>query len=53
MPLPGVNRRASAKPDAHVLAEIVRLDHAHHRQVAADSPLAEAGFTVYLIVAEA
>jgi transposase len=28
--------------DAHVLAEIVRLDHAHHRQVAGDSPLAEA-----------
>lgn len=28
--------------DAHVLAEIVRLDHAHHRQVAGDSPMAEA-----------
>jgi transposase len=28
--------------DAHVLAEIVRLDHAHHRHVAGDSPLAEA-----------
>jgi transposase len=28
--------------DAHVLAEIVRLDHAHHRQVAGDSHLAEA-----------
>jgi transposase len=28
--------------DAHVLAEIVRLDHAHHRQVAGDSTLAEA-----------
>jgi transposase len=28
--------------DAHVLAEIVRLDHAHHRQVAGDSPAAEA-----------
>ncbi|WP_030443551.1 IS110 family transposase [Actinoplanes subtropicus] len=28
--------------DAHVLAEIVRLDHAHHRQIAGDSPLAEA-----------
>jgi transposase len=28
--------------DAHVLAEIVRLDHAHHRQVAGDSYLAEA-----------
>jgi transposase len=24
--------------DAHVLAEIVRLNHAHHRQVAGDSP---------------
>jgi transposase len=28
--------------DAHVLAEIVRLDHAHHRRVAGDSPVAEA-----------
>jgi transposase len=28
--------------DAHVLAEIVRLDHAHHRHVAGDSSLAEA-----------
>jgi transposase len=28
--------------DAHVLAEIVRLDHDHHRQTAGDSPLAEA-----------
>jgi transposase len=28
--------------DAHVLAEIVRLDHAHHREVAGDSPAAEA-----------
>ena len=28
--------------DAHVLAEIVRLDRAHHRPVAGDSPLAEA-----------
>ncbi|GAA3726905.1 IS110 family transposase [Plantactinospora mayteni] len=28
--------------DAHVLAEIVRLDHAHHRRAAADSPAAEA-----------
>ena len=27
---------------AHVLAEIVRLDHAHHRQVTGDSPMAEA-----------
>lgn len=28
--------------DAHVLAEIVRLDHTHRRQAAADSPAAEA-----------
>jgi transposase len=28
--------------DAHVLAEIVRLDRAHHRPVAGDSPQAEA-----------
>jgi transposase len=28
--------------DAHVLAEIVRLDHAHHRQIAGDSAQAEA-----------
>jgi hypothetical protein len=28
--------------DAHVLAEIVRLDHAHHRPLAGDSPEAEA-----------
>jgi transposase len=28
--------------DAHVLAEIVRLDHTHHREVAGDSPAAEA-----------
>lgn len=28
--------------DAHVLAEIVRLDRAHHRPVAGDTPLAEA-----------
>jgi transposase len=28
--------------DAHVLAEIVRLDHAHHRPIAGDSPQAEA-----------
>ena len=28
--------------DAHVLAEIVRLDHAHHRKVTGDSPQAEA-----------
>ena len=28
--------------DAHLLAEMVRLDRAHHRPVAGDSPLAEA-----------
>jgi transposase len=28
--------------DAHLLAEIVRVDRAHHRPVAADSPVAEA-----------
>src|SRR5690349_22592073 len=28
--------------DAHVLAEIVRLDHAHHRPIAGDSLQAEA-----------
>jgi len=28
--------------DAHVLAEIVRLDRAHHRQIAGDSDLSEA-----------
>jgi len=28
--------------DAHVLAEVVRLDHPHHRQVAGDSALGEA-----------
>lgn len=32
----------SEADDAHVLAEIVRLDRAHHRQVAGDSPVAEA-----------
>jgi transposase len=32
----------SDRGDAHVLAEIVRLDRAHHRQVAGDSDLAEA-----------
>jgi transposase len=32
----------SDQGDAHVLAEIVRLDHAHHRQVAGDTPQAEA-----------
>lgn len=28
--------------DAHILAEIVRLDRAHHRQVTGDTALAEA-----------
>jgi len=32
----------SDQGDAHVLAEIVRLDRAHHRQVAGDSDLSEA-----------
>jgi transposase len=32
----------SDRGDAHVLAEIVRLDRAHHRPVAGDSPGAEA-----------
>jgi transposase len=32
----------SDRGDAHVLAEIVRLDRAHHRPVAGDSPAAEA-----------
>jgi transposase len=32
----------SDQGDVHVLAEIVRLDHTHHRQVAGDSPIAEA-----------
>lgn len=32
----------SDRGDAHVLAEIVRLDRAHHRQVAGDSELSEA-----------
>jgi transposase len=31
----------SDRGDAHVLAEIVRLDRAHHRPVAGDSPAAE------------
>jgi hypothetical protein len=36
-------RGAKSDPgDAHVLAEIVRLDHAHHRPIAGDSPQAEA-----------
>jgi transposase len=32
----------SDRGDAHVLAELVRLDRAHHRQVAGDSDLSEA-----------
>lgn len=32
----------SDRGDAHVLAELVRLDGAHHRQIAGDSDLAEA-----------
>ncbi|MET0765164.1 MAG: IS110 family transposase [Blastococcus sp.] len=32
----------SDRGDAHVLAEIVRLDRAHHRPVAGDSPAAQA-----------
>src|SRR5439155_27153090 len=35
--------------DAHVLAEIVRLDHAHHRLIAGDSAQAEATKLVALI----
>src|SRR6266511_259220 len=41
----GLFRAAGAKSDvgdAHVLAEIVRLDHAHHRLVAGDSAQVEA-----------
>ncbi len=32
----------SDRGDAHVLAELVRLDRAHHRQIAGDSDLVEA-----------
>ena len=32
----------SDRGDAHVLAELVRLDRAHHRQIAGDSDLSEA-----------
>ena len=38
----GVGGAKSDPGDAHVLAEIVRLDRAHHRSAAADSELAEA-----------
>ena len=38
----GTSGAKSDRGDAHVLAEIVRLDRAHHKPVAADSELAEA-----------
>ena len=38
----GTSGAKSDRGDAHVLAEIVRLDRAHHRPVAGDSPAAEA-----------
>jgi transposase len=37
----GVAGAKSDPGDAHVLAELVRLDRAHHRPVAGDSPVAE------------
>ena len=37
----GVAGAKSDRGDAHVLAEIVRLDRAHHRPVAGDSAIAE------------
>jgi transposase len=37
----GVGGAKSDRGDAHVLAEIVRLDRAHHRPVAGDSAVAE------------
>jgi transposase len=37
----GVSGAKSDPGDAHVLAELVRLDRAHHRPLAADSELAE------------
>ncbi|MGQ0625242.1 MAG: IS110 family transposase [Sporichthyaceae bacterium] len=37
----GVSGAKSDPGDAHVLAELVRLDREHHRPVAGDSPLAE------------
>jgi transposase len=36
-----VSGAKSDRGDAHTLAEIVRLDRAHHQQLAPDSPLAE------------
>jgi len=45
-PIPGTGYSTSGArsdaDDAHVLAEIVRLDRAHHREVAGDADLAEA-----------
>ena len=38
----GTSGAKSDRGDAHVLSEIVRLDRAHHRPVAGDSPAAEA-----------
>ena len=38
----GTSGAKSDRGDAHVLAEIVRLDRAHHQPIAADSELAEA-----------
>jgi hypothetical protein len=38
----GTSGAKSDAGDAHVLAEIVRLDHTHHRQLAGDSTDAEA-----------
>jgi hypothetical protein len=37
----GTSGAKSDRGDAHVLAEIVRLDRAHHRPIAGDSPEAE------------
>jgi transposase len=37
----GTSGAKSDRGDAHVLAEIVRLDRAHHRPLAGDSPAAE------------
>ncbi len=37
----GVSGAKSDPGDAHVLAELVRLDRAHHRPIAGDSDLAE------------
>src|SRR3954451_16912790 len=37
----GASRAQSERGDAHVLAEIVRLDRAHHRPIAGNSPAVE------------